>query len=106
MLTASETNAFLQALEDRVRCLRVVVTPSESKKPVLNIKKGLHFTLQFISMPCLQPQGRGKREEGGEAAKHTRWKTSLPRLAVMNNFKGPRRKGKELVEQQAPGLTI
>ena len=34
--------------------------PSASKNVVLTLLKGLHFTLQFITMPCLQPEGRGR----------------------------------------------
>lgn len=37
------------------------MSPSASKNIVLTLQKGLNFTLQFISMPCLQPEGRGKR---------------------------------------------
>lgn len=30
--------------------------PSASKHIVLTLQKGFNFTLQFISMPCLQPE--------------------------------------------------
>lgn len=85
------------------------MSPSASKNIVLTLQKGLNFTLQFISMPCLQPEGRGKRGVcgggGGWAAKHTRWKTSLPPLVVMNNFKWPQ-DGREEFMNRKKGLTI
>lgn len=37
------------------------MSPSATKNIVLTLQKGLNFTLQFLSMPCLQPEGRGKR---------------------------------------------
>lgn len=32
------------------------MSPSASKNIVLTLQNGLNFTLQFISMPCLQPE--------------------------------------------------
>lgn len=52
--------------------IRVVMIPSASKNIVLTLQKGLNFTLQFISMPCLQPEeekevwGGGGRGGGGQ----------------------------------------
>lgn len=52
-------------------------------------------------MPCLQPEGRGKG--GGGAAKHTRWKTSLPPLVVLNNIKLPQDVWEEFTNRKKGG---